>query len=121
MLIPTVPPDYVPSSPDNVDIERLKRDIPKYIDNSRVVTEAQRSWWAEFFANSAETYGVGPAKSSTWQLDDLHLTKKRGTTNAEHTDNKHRALQDQEVPNPCSVAAQMNEILQGQLGDIPEV
>jgi hypothetical protein len=111
----------VPSSPDNVDIERLKRDIPKYIDNSRVVTEAQRSWWAEFFANSAETYGVGPAKSSTWQLDDLQLTKKRGTTNAEHTDNQHRALQDQEVPNPCSVAAQMNEILQGQLGDIPEV
>jgi hypothetical protein len=60
-------------------------------------------------------------KSSTWQLDDLQLTKKRGTTNAEHTDNQHRALQDQEVPNPCSVAAQMNEILQGQLGDIPEV
>jgi hypothetical protein len=111
----------VPSSPDNVDMERLKRDIPKYIDNSRVVTDAQRLWWAEFFANSAETYGVGPAKSSTWLLDDLQLIKKRGITRAERTDNQHPTLQDQEVPNPCSVAAQMNEMVQGQLGDIPEV
>jgi hypothetical protein len=77
--------------------------------------------WAEFFANSAETYGVGPAKSSTWLLDELQLIKKRGTTSAEHTDNQHQTLQDQEVPNPCSVAAQMNEMVQGQLGDIPEV
>jgi hypothetical protein len=66
-------------------------------------------------------YGVGPAKSSTWLLDDLQLIKKRGITRAEHTDNQHPTLQDQEVLNPCSVAAQMNEMVQGQLGDIPEV
>ena len=113
----------MPSSPDNVDMERLKRDIPKFLDNSRVITDAQKSWWTEFFANAGDTYGNGPEKTSTWLLDDLQVIKNRAINavkDAEsHTD--VTTFQNQELTTPPNIAAQINNMVQGPLGDIPEV
>ena len=37
-------------------MERQKRDIPKFLDNSRVISPENKQWWSNFFANENKTY-----------------------------------------------------------------
>ena len=69
-------PSLLSSSPDKVDLERLRRDIPKFLKNSRVINEEQKEWWQTFFEKADEMYGTPVASGRvTWLLDDLKLIK----------------------------------------------
>ena len=62
-------------------------------------------------------------KTSTWLLDDLQVIKNRAINAAKdaesHTD--VTTFQNQELTTPPNIAAQINNMVQGPLGDIPEV
>ena len=89
-------PNLVPSSPDNVDMERLKRDIRKFLDHSRIITADQRLWWSQFFERSKVIYQAEILnQSSTWLLDELKLVKCRSYTN-DNPNNPAVPLQDTE-------------------------
>ena len=108
----------MPSTPENVDTERLKRDIPKFLDNSRVITEQQRRWWSEFFEKSHQTYQSETPKSTTWLLDELkHLKTSSREGNRHENANEHLSA----VPDLENAHNEITEIVNRQLGDIPEV
>ena len=69
----------VPSSPDNVDFDRLKKDIPKFFENSRVISTEQKQWWDTFFKNVTKTYNVSPKKPVLWLLDEVQHLKSLST------------------------------------------
>lgn len=114
-------PNFVPSSPENVDMDRLKRDIPKFLNNSRIITEDQKHWWNEFFEKSNETYHAETNKSRTWLLDELKLVKSRSL----YPNNDHVTLQENEEEQPSAVPecipSELTELVNGQLAEIPEV
>ena len=62
-------------------MERLTRDIPKFLDNSRVISPENKQWWAiNFFANENKTYSNTERvdeSQKTWLLDDLRVVKFR--------------------------------------------
>ena len=135
--IPSGCPSFVTSSPDNVDMERLKRDIPKFLVNSRVTTCDDKKWWAKFFQEEHETYsGVQPT-STTWLLDDLKLVKSRQTArNPVQSDDviaastpsvSGKGVCSEESPIPVdslmpqNVSQEVAAMVQAQLEDIPEV
>ena len=101
-------------------MERLKRDIPKFLDNPRVVTDIQKSWWNEFFANAEKTYSIGPEKSPAWLLDDLLVIKKRAMTEDVENTYNSTILQNQELSNP-PIPAEISTLVHGPLANIPEV
>ncbi|CAB4019144.1 Hypothetical predicted protein [Paramuricea clavata] len=49
-------PSLLSSSPDKVDLEHLRRDIPKFLKNSRVINDEQKEWWQTFFEKADEMY-----------------------------------------------------------------
>ena len=42
----------------------LKRDTPKFLENSRVITEVQKQWWDHLFTNAETIYAFAPKKPS---------------------------------------------------------
>ena len=116
-------PNLVPSSPDNVDMERLKRDIPRFLDNSRIITADQRLWWRQFFERSKEIYQAEILnQSSTWLLDELKLVKSRSYTN-DNPNNPAVPLQDTEGGQsvPDKVPDEITDMVNKQFAEIPEV
>ena len=96
----------MPSLPDVVDMGRLKRDIPKFLDNSRIITDAQKSWWEDFFSNCDTTYGMGPEMSPTWLLDEVAMVKKR--CNASKGDARAQGNGEQSEQTPAELTGQLS-------------
>ena len=125
--IPAQLPKKVPSSPDNVDMERLKKDIPKFLNNSRVISTEKKEWWADFFARSEQTYSAETnGDSQTWLLDDLKkvkfadLTISSGQSDADDdADGISNANVERETP--VNVPQEVTEMVNGQYEDIPQV
>ena len=119
MAIPTTVPNFVPSSPDKVDLERLKRDIPKFLDNSRIITPEQCEWWQIWFSNAPKVYGPGPPKPDRWLLDELKEKKiSCSTTSVSHHENR----EEEELNEiPIGVPEDIAKIVEVQCREIPEV
>ena len=56
-----------------VDIN--KRDIPKFLDNSRVISGEAKAWWADFFNRASEIYSPHKEQPMIWLLDELKMLK----------------------------------------------
>ena len=109
------------SSPDNVDMDRLRQDIPKFLDNSRAITTEAKKWWDDFFASAPQTYTSEPETPTTWLLDELKFLKF-GSASAS-------APQQVEIDNdpnessemPAGASQEVAELVSRQLEEIPEV
>ncbi|XP_028417597.1 uncharacterized protein LOC114542047 [Dendronephthya gigantea] len=118
--IPNEAPDFATSSADNVDMERLRRDIPKFLDNSRVIKEEHKDWWGNFFEQVDVVYcNMAKEKPVTWLLDELRLLKSGHTTGTSSTENEKES-RDTPV-DPSVVSEEVVKLVNGQLEDIPEV
>lgn len=109
----------MPSSPDKVDLERLRRDIPKFLDNSRIITIEQREWWQNWFDNAETVYGPGPPKPNTWLLDDLKSMKVNCTTRQDQQDVAQTWLDGTETP--PGIPDDVAQIVAAPCAEIPEV
>lgn len=126
--IPKRCPKLVASSPDNVDMERLKKDIPKFLDNSRVISSENKRWWANFFAKENETYSsaedVGDSQK-TWLLDDLKVLKfgRAATCEDESILSTERAIKLETTPlvPVQNTSSEITDLVQSQFNDIPQV
>ena len=56
-------------------MDRLQRDIPKFLDNSRVISGEAKAWWADFFNRASEIYSPHKEQPKTWLLDELKMLK----------------------------------------------
>lgn len=122
MEIPKDVPDLVASSPDNVDLDRLRKDIPKFLNNSRVISTEQKEWWDTFFENALETYQVSPEKPSWWLLDEVKHLKARSTNTVGIAPPRSLSSSDVPVEPICSDATEKAaELVNAQFDDIPEV
>jgi hypothetical protein len=104
-------------------MERLKRDIRKFLDHSRIITADQRLWWSQFFERSKVIYQTEILnQSSTWLLDELKLVKSRSYTN-DNPNNPAVPLQDTEGGQsvPDKVPDEITDMVNKQFAEIPEV
>ena len=108
----------MPSSPDNVDMQRLRRDIPRFLNSSRVITEVQKEWWENLFKDADVIYNREPNKPSSWLLDDVRVIKARNHV-LEKQSNTHHSRAENNIP--PAVDHEALEMVNEQLEDIPEV
>lgn len=100
-------------------MERLQRDIPKFLNNSRVIKIEHKEWWNNLFEQADVIYGMAKEKPATWLLDELRFLKFRhgAHTNTPNWINDH---QPQPVV-PNTIPGEVIELVNSQLTDIPEV
>jgi hypothetical protein len=112
-------PSLLSSSPDKVDLERLRRDIPKFLKNSRVINEEQKEWWQTFFEKADEMYGTPVASGRvTWLLDDLKLIKFGPVARAATHRVENSSVGDSVVP--VGVSNEVIQLVSAQHEEIPQ-
>jgi hypothetical protein len=113
----------VKSSPDNVDMERLRKDIPKFLNNSRMITTEAKEWWNDFLASALDTYSSEIEKPATWLLDELRLLKFGNYTASLQQQTPSELDNDNQETHevPDGAALEVLELVSTQLEEIPEV
>ena len=112
-------------------MERLKRDIPKFLDNSRVISPENKQWWANLFANKNKTYSNTERvdeSQKTWLLDDLRVLKFGRATACEDesiSNQSRTAHVDQEstsfLPEVKNISSEITDLVQSQFNNILQV
>ncbi len=103
-------------------MDRLRRDIPKFLDNSRVISGESKVWWADFFNRASEIYSPHKEQPKTWLLDELKMLK----FGVSHPDSVTTSMQSEspERPEghvPTNASHDIAEMVTAQLHEIPEV
>ncbi|XP_028517987.1 uncharacterized protein LOC114576108 [Exaiptasia diaphana] len=122
VLKPNVTPQGLPTfcepSPDKVDLERLKREIPKFYE-SRKFDESHKQWWDDFLNNRHGYYSRPGQHLAEWPLPNI-IEKKNQQQESESGD------QEQEIgilgiPRPTNVPLEVEQHVSSQLDSIPEI
>ena len=104
-------------------MERLKKDIPKFLDNSRIVSNDHKAWWHNFFSEADTIYSADMEKPSTWLLNELKLIKFRSAFTPGPEDQSCATMGNscEFIDVPESISEDVHALVQAQLEDIPEV
>ena len=102
-------------------MDRLQRDIPKFLDNSRVISGEAKAWWADFFNRASDIYSPHKEQPKTWLLDELKMLK----FGVSHSDSVTTSTQSEspERPEghvPTNASHDIAEMVTAQLHEIPE-
>ena len=110
-------------------MERLKRDILKFLDNSRVISPENKQWWANFFTNEKKTYCNAEqvdASQKSWLLDDLRAMKFGRPTASDDetvsgTEPNHDNEQSPSIMPEVNVSSEVTDLVQSQFNNLPQV
>ena len=110
------------ASPDNVDMERLRKDIPKFLNYSRVISSTAKAWWEDFFSRASTIYSSNKEKLKSWLLDELKLVKfGNSTSSVKHATTISAVLSELSNAAPTNASVEISEMVAAQMDAIPEV
>ena len=118
--MPNLCAEHVKPSDERLDLDRLKKDLPKFTNHSTVFENVLRQWWDHFMNITVPDLFTEKDRPTRWPLDDLVEIKQRQRT-ARTMHYREGGIGLAAIPRPADVPDMVNALVEGQIDGVPEV
>ena len=109
------PPECIQLSKEKVDLEKVKRDIPKFLNNCRLFDDSDKVEWGKLLSDNSPIFEK-KKPDIVWPLVQL-VNKKKAQPAVPDTE----TVEGVAGKRPVGFPMDLEEDLKDQMGPIPEV